>query len=241
MAIFYFLTFIIEIIGTVGGFGSSVLFVPMANNFLEFHAVLGILSILHVFSNLSKMVLFHKGFNKWVFLKIGIPSVLFVIIGAYLSQFINSNSATVLLGVFMILFSLFLIIKPNLTFKSTVLNSFFGGGLSGFWAGWLGTGGAIRGLALASFNLNKNTFLATSALIDFMVDSSRFVVYFKQGYITKTMLYQAPILLIISIVGSFIGKILLNKISQGTFKKITLWMIFSVGLYSLVAYFFLPS
>ncbi len=74
-----------------------------------------------------------------------------------------------------------------------------------------------------------------------MVDSSPFVVYFKQGYITKTMLYQAPILLIISIDGSFIGKILLNKISQDTFKKITLWMIFSVGLYSLVAYFFLPS
>jgi uncharacterized membrane protein YfcA len=238
MAIFYFLTFIIEIIGTIGGFGSSVLFVPMANYFLEFHAVLGILSLLHIFSNLSKIALFHKGFEWGIFIKIGIPSVIFVIVGAYLSQFIDSSIATVLLGLFMVSFSLFLIIRPNFTFKTTVLNSFFGGGLSGFLAGWLGTGGAIRGLALASFNVNKNTFLATSALIDFMVDGSRFLMYLNQGYITKAIFLQAPILLIISIIGSYIGKVLLNKISQKTFKKIALWMIFWVGLYSLIAFFY---
>ncbi len=102
-------------------------------------------------------------------------------------------------------------------------------------AGWLGTGGAIRDLTLASFNVNKNTFLATSALIDFMVDGSRFVMYFNQGYITRAMLYQAPILLIISIIGSYIGKILLHKITLESFKKIALWMILFVGLYSLIS------
>jgi uncharacterized protein len=241
MLIFYFLTLLVEIIGTVGGFGSSVLFVPMANYFFEFHAVLGILSVLHIFSNLSKIVLFHKGFDKTIFLKLGIPSVLFVILGAYLSQFLDSKAASVLLGFFMVIFSLFLIIRPNFTFKSSFINTTLGGGLSGFLAGWLGTGGAVRGLALASFNVNKNTFLATSAIIDFLVDGSRFVVYFNQGYITKPILHQAPILLAISIVGSYLGKIILNKISQDAFKKIALWMILLVGLYTLASYFFSAS
>ncbi|MDO1498978.1 hypothetical protein Q2T40_01035 [Winogradskyella maritima] len=35
--------------------------------------------------------------------------------------------------------------------------------LAGFSAGLLGTGGAIRGLTMAAFNLEKNMFIATSA------------------------------------------------------------------------------
>ena len=37
--LFLFLAFLSEIVGTVGGFGSSVFFVPMAQFFLEFKTV----------------------------------------------------------------------------------------------------------------------------------------------------------------------------------------------------------
>ncbi|MES2796128.1 MAG: sulfite exporter TauE/SafE family protein [Bacteroidota bacterium] len=236
--LFYFLTFLIEIIGTVGGFGSSVFFVPMANYFFEFHQVLGVTSLLHVFSNLSKIYLFRKGVDYKIFLKIGVPSFIFVVVGAYFSRFLTTYYANLILGIFLILFAGFLLLRPSFSFKPTTSNSVLGGSVAGWLAGWLGTGGAVRGLTLASFNIGKESFLATSALIDFVVDSSRFGVYAFQGYLTKEMLFLAPILLIISFIGSYIGKLLLNKISQETFKKIALWLILLVGVYSFGYYFY---
>ncbi len=239
LILFYFLTFLVEIIGTVGGFGSSVFFVPMANFFFDFHSVLGITALLHVFSNLSKIYLFRKGLNWKIFLKIGVPSFVFVVIGAYFSKFLNNEYAGLILGIFLVLFAGFLLIKPKYSFESNTKNSIIGGSLAGWFAGWLGTGGAVRGLTLASFNVSKNTFLATSALIDFVVDTSRFGMYSYQGYLTKQMLWQAPILLVISFIGSYFGKQLLNRISQNRFKLIALWLILTVGVYSFGRYFFI--
>jgi uncharacterized membrane protein YfcA len=235
--LFYFLTFVIEIIGTVGGFGSSVFFVPMANHFFNFHEVLGVLSLLHIFSNVSKIMLFRKGFDKDILLKIGIPSVIFVIIGAFFSKYVTTEISNLLVGLFLFFFALFLLLKPDFSFRPTKLNSFAGGALSGGMAGWLGTGGAIRGLLLASFNIRKETFLATSAMIDFLVDMSRFGVYTYQGYLTRDLLWKAPVLLAVSIAGSWIGKMILTKIPQGPFRKISLWLILLVGLYSFLQYF----
>jgi hypothetical protein len=48
--VFVFLFFLIallsEIVGTIGGFGSSVFFVPLAGLFFDFHTVLALTSIL---------------------------------------------------------------------------------------------------------------------------------------------------------------------------------------------------
>jgi uncharacterized membrane protein YfcA len=230
--LFYLLTLIAEILGTVGGFGSSVFFVPMAGFFYDFQAVLGLTALYHVFSNFSKIVLFFKGMDKRIFLIIGIPSIIFVVIGAYLSQFLKGEIPSLVLGLFLVLFSVFLLLKPDFTLKPSNENGILGGGLSGLAAGVLGTGGAIRGLTLASFNVEKTTFLATSALIDFGVDSSRFVVYYSQDYISEDMLWKAPVLLVISFLGTWIGKKLLNKISQENFRKIALWLILIVGVVS---------
>ena len=57
---FILLAFIAEILGTVGGFGSSLFFVPIASYFLDFHSVLGITALFHVSSNLAKIALDRK-------------------------------------------------------------------------------------------------------------------------------------------------------------------------------------
>jgi uncharacterized membrane protein YfcA len=60
----FFLTALLsEIVGTVAGFGSSVFFVPLAGFFFDFHQVPALTSILHVFSNTAKLVLFGEQVN----------------------------------------------------------------------------------------------------------------------------------------------------------------------------------
>lgn len=230
---FILLALLAEILETVGGFGSSLFFVPIASYFLDFHSVLGITALFHVSSNLTKIAFFRKGFDKRLIFTIGIPAVLFVIAGAFLGKFIETKILEISLAIFLIVVSLVLLIFKKLTVKPTLSNSIIGGTISGLVAGLLGTGGAIRGITLSAFNLRMEVFIATSAIIDLGIDSSRSVVYWFNGYIHKDDFYLIPILFLVSIMGTFIGKKILTRISEKQFKSIVLILILFTGIITL--------
>jgi uncharacterized membrane protein YfcA len=232
--LFTLLALVAEVIGTISGFGSSVFFVPVAAYFFDFHSVLGITALFHVFSNLSKIYFFKRGVNWKIVLYLGIPAILFVSFGAYLSKFFDSTLLEVILAFFLIGFSILFLIAQNFIIKPTRTNSILGGSISGFVAGLLGTGGAIRGMTLAAFNLNKDVFIATSAFIDFGVDLSRGVVYFSNGYMHWHDMKYVLILIVVSIVGTYIGKTVLDKVSDVTFKRIVLFVILGIGIITLI-------
>jgi uncharacterized membrane protein YfcA len=235
---FILLSIVAEILGTVGGFGSSLFFVPIASFFLDFETVLGITAIFHLTSNVSKIAMFRKGFNKKLVLTIGIPAVVFVILGAFLSKYLNSKTLETILGGFLVIISLLLIIFKRFQLKPNLFNSITGGSLSGLSAGLLGTGGAIRGLTLAAFNLEKNVFIATSAIIDLGIDLSRSGVYIYNGFVDVDDLYLIPILFVVSILGTYLGKLLLSIISETRFKLIVLILILTVGILTILKQIF---
>ncbi|MCB9251145.1 MAG: sulfite exporter TauE/SafE family protein [Flavobacteriales bacterium] len=232
--LFLILALIAEILGTVGGFGSSVFFVPIGNLYFDYHSVLGLTALFHLSSNISKILLFKSGLDKRLLISIGIPSVVFVILGGILSRYINSLLLELFLGLFLILISSFFLIKKNYKIKANSANAVTGGILSGFSAGLLGTGGAIRGLTMAAFNLEKDIFIATSAFIDFVIDFSRTFVYYRNGYMHKHDMIYIPFLVLIGITGTYLGKKILTKIPQEKFRIISLILIFAIGLFSLI-------
>lgn len=232
--LFLFLSLLAEIIGTIGGFGSSVFFVPIANFFFDFQSVLGLTALFHLSSNLSKIALFRKGLNKKLLLTIGLPSVVFVIIGGLLTNYVNTLVLEITLGVFLVTFSLLFLIKKDLVINPEPRESIIGGAISGFSAGLLGTGGAIRGITMAAFDLEKSAFIATSAAIDFSIDTTRTIVYFENGFIHKHDLIYVPFLIIISWIGTYIGKYILQFIPQNKFKQIALFLILGIGLLMLI-------
>lgn len=234
---FILLSLVAEILGTVGGFGSSLFFVPLAGLFFDFHAVLGITALFHLSSNISKIALFRQGFDKKLVINMGIPAVVFVIAGAFFSKYINAALLEALLAGFLIIISLILLIFKKFVVAPTSVNSSIGGALSGITAGLLGTGGAIRGLTLAAFNMNKETFIATSAIIDLGIDFSRSIVYFVNGYIQQQEFYLTPLLFAVGIVGTFSGKKLLTFFSQQQFKYFSLSLILIIGLTILLKQF----
>ncbi|EAR00988.1 hypothetical protein FB2170_09461 [Maribacter sp. HTCC2170] len=223
-----------EIIGTIGGFGSSVFFVPIGNFYFDFHSVLGLTAIFHLSSNMSKIVLFKKGLDKKLIMNIGLPSILFVVIGGFLSKILDSTILEILLAVFLISLSLLFLYKKGLVVSPNRKNAITGGVISGFSAGLLGTGGAIRGLTMTAFNLEKSVFIATSAFIDFFIDFTRTIVYYQNGYIHKHDLIYLPFLIVIGLVGTYIGKRILKFIPQDKFKKISLILILSIGFLTLL-------
>jgi len=235
---FIILALLAEVLGTVGGFGSSLFFIPIATLFLDMHSVLGVTALFHVSSNITKIAVFRKGVNRKLIVNLGIPAVVFVIFGAFFSKYINAKLIEILLSVFLICTSIVFLVFKKITIKPTQLNSITGGVLSGFIAGVIGTGGAIRGITLAAFSLQTDVFIATSAVIDLGIDASRSVVYAYNGFIHKDDLYLIPILLVVSIVGTLIGKQLLKKISSEQFKSIVIILILFTGIFTIAKQFF---
>ncbi len=237
LILFLVLALVAEVLGTIGGFGSSLFFVPVAGLFFEFHIALAITGLFHITSNISKVILFHKGIVWRSVLFLGIASVLSVLIGAWLSTTFDGKILKILLGIFLIALSSLFLLKNNITLKPTKGSLVLGGLTSGFAAGLFGTGGAIRGLALASFGLGKDAFVATSALIDLGVDVSRTGIYYFEGYFDSVSLQLLLWLVVISALGSYLGKLILAKISEQQFRLVVLWLIFGVGIFTIGSLF----
>ncbi|MCZ2471333.1 sulfite exporter TauE/SafE family protein [Aquirufa ecclesiirivi] len=235
--LFFFLALLAEVIGTVSGFGSSILFVPLASLILDFKIVLGVTAVFHVFSNTSKILLFRKGIDKNIVLKLGIPAVLFVVLGALLTNYIPQKKIELSMNVIILALSIYLMTGAHNRIQKNNQNLYTGGAISGFLAGLIGTGGAIRGITLAAFQLEKDVFIATSAVIDFGVDLSRAVVYLSQGYFHQEHLILIPFLIIISIVGTYLGKIILTKISEKVFHYLVLSVIIITTVIQTIHYF----
>lgn len=228
--LFLLLLLVAEVLGTIGGFGSSMLVMPLAGWFLPFDQALGLTAVFHVFSNAAKMVLFRRGVDKRLLLWLGLPAVIGVIIGARLTIHFDERVLSLFLGGVLVALGTTLCIAPHLKLRASLGNAVAGGAASGLLAGLAGTGGAVRGITLAAFALEKDVFVATSAWIDMGVDLGRSVIYASQGFVTGHVLAYLPAMAIISIAGSWLGKRALAHIRQETFRRIVLGLVTLVGV-----------
>ncbi|MFN6327767.1 MAG: sulfite exporter TauE/SafE family protein [Chitinophagales bacterium] len=235
--IFYFLALIAEILGTLSGFGSSILFVPLASYFFDIKYVLGITAMFHVFSNLSKIYFFHKQIDKNIIVKLGLPAIVFVLLGAILSKYIPTLYLEIALCFVLTFVALFLLIYAEKGLELNDRNLIASGIFSGFFAGIIGSGGAIRGLALTSLQLDKSILISTSAFIDLGVDLSRTIVYFFNGFMNKDSLLILPGLIVIAIIGTYLGKRLLVHLSQPNFRKLVLVIIICTSILQILKLF----
>lgn len=228
--LFFLVAFLAEVIGTIAGFGSSTIFLPLALLFLDFKTALILVAFFHIFGNLGRASFFRHGLEKTMVLRFGLPSIIFTLIGALLVSFISQSLLKTLLGFFLIFYSLLTFWKDNLEVRPTVINSVVGGGLSGFLAGLIGTGGALRGAFLTAFGIPKVKYIATTAAIALAVDITRIPIYFFQGFLENKYFWFIPVLFIVAIAGSFMGRQIVNMIPQKQFRKIVLIAIFAIGL-----------
>ena len=86
---------------------------------------------------------------------------------------------------------------------------------------------------MAAFRLPKDRFIATSAVIDLGIDLSRSFVYGYNGYIHIHDLYLIPILAGVSVLGTFLGKRILDHVRQEQFQHTVLYLLLFIGLVTL--------
>jgi uncharacterized membrane protein YfcA len=222
--------FLSEIIGTMAGFGSSTIYLPLASYFFEFKTALVLVAIFHLFGNLSRIVFFRHGLDKNILLLFGIPSFFLSLVGAVLVGEIPQTILKFVLGIFLIAISLIFILNPKLTFPANRKLLILGGGISGFITGLIGTGGALRAAFLTGLKIEKEKYIATAAIIALGTDATRIPSYISAGYLYEQYYYLIPILFFVALVGSFVGKKIITKIDQDKFNKMVLIAIMLVSI-----------
>jgi hypothetical protein len=229
--LFFLVAFISEIIGAIAGFGSSTIFLPLALFFVDFKTALILVAISHLIGNIGRINFFRHGLDKKIIITFGLPSILLSFLGASLVGVIPQSILQIILGIFLVAFSVLFLIKPSLKFAANnTRTTITGGSISGFITGIVGTGGALRATFLTGFKLEKTKYIATAAVIALATDSTRIPSYLYQGFLLPQYYYYLPVFFATAIGGAFFGRRIVVKINQTTFKKIVLVSIILVSI-----------
>ena len=217
-------------IGTLSGFGLSTIMLPTLLLFLPFTQVILLVSIIHWFHAGWNAVLFREGISWHLFFYFGIPGMVTTVLGALL---VGAESEKLLpfLGIFLIAYSLLLLLAPRFQLPYSRLTSLIGGSLSGFFAGIFGMRGAVRSMFLTAFNLPKIVYLGTTSIISFFVDSTRLFVYALEGINLDQSLWWGLLFFVpASFIGSYIGRYLVHRIPTQYFRTLIAVFLLLVGL-----------
>jgi uncharacterized protein len=228
--IFLVIGFFAEVVGTMAGFGSSTIYLPLASYFVDFKTALVLVAIFHFFGNVSRITFFRHGLDKRVLLVFGVPSFLFSLFGATLVGDLSQTLLKLLLGIFLISLSVTFLLKPKLAFPANTKSLALGGGISGFIVGLIGTGGALRATFLTGLKLDKEKYIATAAVIALGTDATRIPSYLANGFLAEQYYYFIPILFGIALAGSFVGRKIVGRIDQTKFKRLVLIAIILASL-----------
>ncbi|OGY52003.1 MAG: hypothetical protein A2951_02700 [Candidatus Buchananbacteria bacterium RIFCSPLOWO2_01_FULL_56_15] len=243
MEIFYIalLTFITATIGTITGFGTSTLMIPVLVIFFPPVEAIFLVAIIHWFGNIWKVTLFRSGFNLRLLALFGVVGLVTSYLGAYISLGTNEEILLRVLGAFLAGYALFVIFSGKFSAKGRPASGWkipagnamaiFGGGLSGFFAGMFGIGGAIRSAFLSAFDLPKAVFIATAGTIGLLVDSTRIIAYFTGGATLPRELWYGLILFIpVSFLGAQIAKKVVDRIPQNKFRIVIAVFLLVIGI-----------
>src|SRR3989338_4040633 len=99
--LFYLLlTLISASVGTMTGFGTSTIMVPVLSFFLPLPQTLLFVGIIHWFGDIWKMLFFKKGFNITLILLFGIPGIIVSFLAAKLPLTLSETLLQRSLGLF---------------------------------------------------------------------------------------------------------------------------------------------
>jgi uncharacterized membrane protein YfcA len=227
--------FIAEIIGTMAGFGAATVLTPIAAWFMDIRTAIAVVAVFHLFGNASRLVFFGRHIRWRIWARFGLPGVLCGILGAAVASRLPSAAIALAFGAFLLIYVWLSVRAPSgrrLPDRPLVLTG--GGILSGFIAGLLGTGGAIRSACLLVFGLPKEAYIGTSAAIALVVDATRLPVYLAGGFLPPQMAPVLAGLLAAAFSGAWVGQRLVRRVSAAVFRRVVLAMLALMGVKLLV-------
>jgi len=230
------------------GFGLGTILAPVMAIFFPVDISIALTGVVHFCNNLFKIFLVGKKADKRVLIHFGIPAILASFIGAlllirltelpYLYQYqLGSHDYRItpvktVIAALLIIFAMAEIIPAfqKLEFDKNKLS--WGGLLSGFFGGLSGLQGAIRSAFLIRTGMSKEAYIGTAVVLACFIDITRLSVYatrFNNSNLQDNLSLVIAAA-IAAIVGTFIGNLLLKKVTLNFIQKIVTFMLIIISL-----------
>jgi len=217
------------------GFGVGTIMMPVMALFFDVKVAILLAAIVHIFNNISRIVLYYRHLRWEIVRRFGVVSILGAFVGSFAQLTVDSSWLKNGVGLFLALFAL-LSLRPGLiNWKLPAVIDIAGGFLSGLIGGLIGNQGAIRSLYLLNYKLEKQELIVSAALIAVVIDLTRIPVYAYANYryLTDNFLLLAVVILA-SIAGTLIGSRILPQVSSELFKRIILVAVLLLGILMLL-------
>lgn len=207
-----------EIIGTMAGFGAATLLTPVAMLLIDPKQAIAVVACFHLFGNLMRLVYFGPHIHWRTWWQFGLTGIACSAAGALLTGVVSSALLQMIFGLFLLIYvGCSLRFAAQLRLPATAATLFGSGALSGFIAGLLGTGGAVRSAALLVFGYPRDVYLGTSAALALLVDGTRVPLYAAEGLLTRELLKMLPGLAVVAVVGASLGQWLVRRLPARVF------------------------
>ena len=230
------------------GFGLGTILTPVFAIFFPIDIAIALTAIVHFLNGIFKLVLIGKDFDKQVFIRFGLPSILAAFVGAYVlihlssiptiysyilfDKLIEIMPIKLIVGSLLVFFVLmdFLPALTKITFDKKYLS--IGGFLSGFFGGLSGNQGALRSAFLIKAGLSKEKFIATGIVIACCIDITRLAVYSTnilkvQEHLDYKIVAAATLS---AFAGAFLGIKIIKKITIDILQKFVAIMLLIFAL-----------
>jgi uncharacterized membrane protein YfcA len=225
------LTLVASAVGTLTGFGTSTIMVPVLVSFYPLPQTLLLVGIIHWFGDIWKMLLFHGGVRWRLVLLFSAAGILATVLGGMLVFRAPEEILSRILGAFLLAYVAFIFVKHRFQIPQTTATALTGGALYGLSAGIFGVGGAVRGAFLAAYDLPKAVYIFTAGAIGLAVDSGRLAIYWWQGAQVDSRLWWGLLLFVpMSFAGAKIGEWIVERIPQEKFRIVIAAFLGLVGL-----------
>ncbi len=235
------------------GFGLGTLMLPVFALFFPAEVAVVATAMVHGANNVFKVSLLGRHADREVVLKFGLPAIVTAIFGAMALGWIAQSGSGItievnekamfeikpvklVIGLLMIGFALFELVPRfrSLEFERRFLP--LGGVLSGFFGGLSGHQGALRSAFLAKSGLSTERFVASNAVIGFLVDLTRLSVYAALFTAAGGHLGDFsgwPLVMtgaLSAFCGVLLGKRFLHKVTMTSIQTLVGVLLFGVGL-----------
>lgn len=235
------------------GFGLGTLLLPVFALFFPAEVAVVATAMVHGANNVFKVSLLGRHADREVVLKFGLPAIVAAIFGAMALGWIAQSGSGItievndealfeikpvklVIGLLMIGFALFELVPRfrSLQFECRFLP--LGGVLSGFFGGLSGHQGALRSAFLAKTDLSTERFVASNAVIGFLVDLTRLSVYAALftaagGHLSDFSGWPLVMTGALSaFCGVLLGKRFLHKVTMTNIQTLVGILLFGVGI-----------
>ena len=235
-SLFNALVFLVAVLGgavaALSGFGIGSLLTPLLATTMTMKAAVAAVSIPHFVATAVRLWGLRKHVDRRVLIHFGICSAAGGLAGALLQARANSPVLTAIFGVLLLFAGLSGLAGWMDRMRFRRGTAWVAGVLSGLFGGLVGNQGGIRSAALMSFQMQKESLVATATATGIIIDFARMPVYIatQPQALISARVYIA-LALVGCLVGTFWGVRYLERIPAARYKQMLSLFICALGVY----------